>query len=153
MDLLRRYYEEMWNTWHFDLASELLTEDFRLRGSFGVEIVGPEAFKDYMRLVQSAFPDFHNRIERSISTPDEEVAQLTYTGTHRGEFLGIPATGRRIAYPGIAIFNRLGGKFSAGYVVGDRILLTEAILGPGFWRAQSKHLRTQPHHNNLGQWR
>lgn len=137
MDLLTRYYEEMWNAWNFDLASELLTDDFRFRGSFGVEIVGPEAFKGYMRLVQSAFPDFHNRIERSISTQDEMVAQLTYSGTHRGEFLSIPGTGRRIAYPGIAIFTRSGNKFSAGYVVGDRVVLMEAILGPRFWRVQS----------------
>ena len=83
MDLLKRYYEEMWNNWNFDLASELLTDDFRFRGSFSVDVVGREAFKDYMRLVQSAFPDFHNKIERSISTPGEVVAQLSYSGTHR----------------------------------------------------------------------
>jgi len=137
VDLLKRYYEEMWNNWNFDLASELLTDDFRFRGSFSVDVVGREAFKDYMRLVQSAFPDFHNKIERSISTPGEVVAQLSYSGTHKGEFLGIPGTGRRIAYPGIAIFNRSGDKFSAGYVVGDRVLLMEAILGPRFWLIRS----------------
>jgi steroid delta-isomerase-like uncharacterized protein len=140
MDLLRRYYEEMWNAWNFDLASELLTSDFRFRGSFGVEIVGTEAFKGYMRLVQSAFPDFHNRIERSLNTPNEVVAQLTYSGTHKGDFLGIPGTGRRVTYPGIAIFNRKGPKFSAGYVVGDRAVLIEAILGRRFWRAHSEPL-------------
>lgn len=137
MDLLRRYYEEMWNTWNFNLATELLSDDFRFRGSFGVEVVGPEAFKGYMRLVQSAFPDFHNRIDGSLTTPDKVVAQLTYSGTHKGEFLGIPGTGRRIAYPGIAIFDRNGNKFSSGYVVGDRVPLLEAILGPRFWQVRS----------------
>jgi len=137
MDLLNRYYEEMWNPWQFDLAHELLTDDFRFRGSFGVEIVGPEAFKHYMRLVQSAFPDFHNRVDRSISTPRQVVAQLTYSGTHQGEFLGIPGTGRRVTYPGIAIFDRRDQRFAAGYVVGDRAALMEAILGPRFWVVQS----------------
>jgi steroid delta-isomerase-like uncharacterized protein len=137
MDLLNRYYEEMGNMWNFDLATELLSDDFRFRGSLGVEVVGPEAFKGYMRFVQSAFPDFHNRIDRSLTTPERVVAQLTYSGTHKGEFLGIPATGRRIAYPGIAIFDRTGDKFSAGYVVGDRVLLLEAILGPRFWQVRS----------------
>jgi len=105
MDLLNRYYKELWNAWNFDLASEVLTTDFRFRGSFGMEVVGLEAFKGYMRLVQSAFPDFHNRIDRSLTTPDKVVAQLTYSGTHKGEFLGIPGTDGRIAYPGIAIFD------------------------------------------------
>lgn len=137
MDLLRRYYEEMWNTWNFDLASELLTDDFRFRGSFGVEIVGQQGFKDYMHLVQSAFPDFHNRIDRSLCTSNEVVAQLTYSGTQKGTVLGIPATGRQVAYPGIAIFNRQDGRFSQGHVVGDRVVLLEAILGPRFWLVRS----------------
>jgi steroid delta-isomerase-like uncharacterized protein len=135
MDLLKRYYEEMWNTWNFALASELLTRDFRFRGSFGVEVIGLQAFEGYMRQVQLAFPDFHNEIERSISTRHEVVAQLIYSGTHKGVFLGIPPTNRRVTYPGIAIFNRVDGRFSEGYVVGDRVLLMEKILGPGFWRA------------------
>jgi steroid delta-isomerase-like uncharacterized protein len=134
MKLLQRYYEKMWNAWNFDLADELLTDDFRFRGSFGVEIRGVDAFKEYMRLVQSAFPDFHNRIEHTVSTPGQVVARLTYTGTHKGSFLGIPATGRRVTYPGIAIFERRGSRFSKGYVVGDRLLLMEAILGQEFWR-------------------
>ncbi len=144
MDLLRRYYEEMWNAWNFDLAGELLTADFRFRGSFGVEIAGVDKFRDYMRLVQSAFPDFHNRVERSVSTASEVVAQLIYTGTHQGEFLGIPGTGRRISYPGIAIFTRRENRFCSGYVVGDRLLLMEAILGPRFWLARATR-RNQGH--------
>jgi steroid delta-isomerase-like uncharacterized protein len=134
MNLLRRFYEEMWNTWEFDLADELLTDDFRFRGSFGLEICGIDAFKDYMRLVQSAFPDFHNKIEHAVSSAGEVVARLTYTGTHNGSFLGILATGRRVSYPGIAIFERNGSRLSKGYVVGDRLQLMEAILGQEFWR-------------------
>jgi steroid delta-isomerase-like uncharacterized protein len=134
MNLVQRYFEDMWNAWKFDLADELLTDDFRFRGSFGLEIRGVDAFKDYMRLVQSAFPDFHNKIEHTVSSAGEVVARLTYTGTHKGTFFGILATGRRVSYPGIAIFERDGSRLSKGYVVGDRLLLMEAILGQEFWR-------------------
>jgi steroid delta-isomerase-like uncharacterized protein len=134
MKLLQRYYEEMWNAWNFGLADELLTNDFRFRGSFGLEVRGVDAFKDYMRLVQSAFPDFHNTIEDTVSCASQVVARLTYSGTHHGSFLGIPATGRQVTYPGIAIFEQNGSRLSKGYAVGDRLLLMEGILGQEFWR-------------------
>jgi steroid delta-isomerase-like uncharacterized protein len=134
MKLVQRYYEEMWNAWNFGLADELLTDDFCFRGSFGLEVRGVDAFKDYMRLVQSAFPDFYNKIEHTFSCASQVVARLTYTGTHNGGFLGVAATRRRVTYPGIAIFERKGSRLSKGYVVGDRLLLMEAILGQEFWR-------------------
>jgi ribosomal protein S18 acetylase RimI-like enzyme/predicted ester cyclase len=133
MDLLKRYYEEMWNQWRFELVDELLTDDFVFRGSLGKEIHGREAFKDYMRLVQSAFPDFHNHVEQSLSSTPFFIARLTYSGTHAGVLLEISPTQKRISYPGIAIFRAAGGQFKEGYVVGDRLTLLEQIVGQTFW--------------------
>lgn len=133
IDLLKRYYEEMWNRWQFALADELLTADFVFRGSLGKEIRGREAFKDYMRLVQSAFSDFHNEVEQSFSVVPFLIARLRYTGTHDGTLLDIQATQKRVTYPGIAIFRVRGERLVEGHVVGDRLTLLEQIMGPGFW--------------------
>ena len=135
MDLIRRYYDEMWNQWDFQLADELLAADFAFRGSLGKEIQGREEFKHYMRMVQSAFSDFHNEIEQVISSPPHVCVRLTYSGTHDGVLLGIPPTHRRITYPGIAIFQADGQRLAKGYVVGDRLTLLQQILGEGFWSA------------------
>ena len=102
--LVRRYYEEMWNRWDFALADELIAEGITFRGSLGVSVSGREGFKEYMRGVRRAFPDFHNHVEDLIAEDDRVVARLTYTGTHRGELFGIGPTGRRISYAGVAIF-------------------------------------------------
>src|SRR5258705_13908829 len=93
--LVRRYYEEMWNHWDFALADELIDEGVGFRGSLGVSVQGRERFKEYMRTVRRAFPDFHNHVEEQIAEDERVVARLTYTGTHRGELFGIGATGRR----------------------------------------------------------
>lgn len=133
MDLILRYYNEMWNQWDFELAHELLAPDFVFRGSLGQEVRGREAFQDYMRTVRKAFSDFHNKMEQIFECGTHVVVKLTYTGTHDGALLGIPASNRRIAYPGIAIFRTDGHWLVEGYVVGDRLALFEHILGKGFW--------------------
>jgi len=137
MDLLNKYYEDIWNQWRFELADELLTDDFSFRGSLGKEIRGREAFKDYMRLAHDAFSDFHNQIERSLCSHPFVMAQLRYTGTHDGVLLEIPPTWKRISYPGVAIFRIAGERLTEGYVVGDRLTLLEQIVGAQFWLSHS----------------
>jgi steroid delta-isomerase-like uncharacterized protein len=117
--LVGRYYEELWNLWDFALADEILGEGLDFRGSLGVSVKGRAEFKDYMRTVRRAFPDFHNRVEELIAEGDRVVARLTYTGTHQGELLGIGATGRRVSYAGVAIFRIAEGCIVEGWVLGD----------------------------------
>src|SRR4029077_11246869 len=90
--LIRRYYDELWNRWDFALVDALIAEDFVFRGSLGVSVRGREGFRDYMRTVRRAFPDFHNQIEEMIAEGDRVVARLTYTGTHQGELFGVAPT-------------------------------------------------------------
>ena len=117
--LIRRYYLELWNAWSFSLAEELVSPDIDFRGSLGIAVRGLEGFKGYMNRVRSAFPDFHNTIEDLIAEGNTVVARLTYTATHRGELFGIEPTGRRVAYPGVAVFTISEGKIRAGWALGD----------------------------------
>jgi steroid delta-isomerase-like uncharacterized protein len=117
--LVRRYYEDMWNRWDFGLADELLGEAIEFRGSLGISVQGREGFREYMRSVRRAFPDFHNHIEDLIAEGDQVVARLTYTGTHHGEVFGIHRTGRQVSYAGVAIFRIAEGRITRGWVLGD----------------------------------
>ena len=118
-ELIRRFYEDLWNPFDKSRIPELLTEDLRFRGSLGDEKAGHPGFAEYMDLVRTAFPDFTNQIEEIISEGDRAFARLTYRGTHRGEVLGITATNRRIEYAGAAVFGFRGGKISEVWVLGD----------------------------------
>jgi steroid delta-isomerase-like uncharacterized protein len=118
-DLVRRYYDALWNRWDFALADELITESVIFRGSMGISVQGRDGFKAYMRVVRAAFPDFHNRIEELVAENDRVAARLTYTGTHQGEVLGIAPTGRRVSYAGVALFRVIEGRIAEGWVLGD----------------------------------
>lgn len=119
MELVRRFYEDMWN--HFDksLFPELLHRDIRFRGSLGHEKQGYEGLGQYVDLIQAAFPDFHNRIIETISEGAKVFARLLYSGTHKSEILGIPPTGKRFAYPGAAVFTISSNRIADVWVLGD----------------------------------
>lgn len=118
-DLVRRYYEALWNRWDFALADELIGESIIFRGSLGISVQGRESFKKYMRAVRAAFPDFHNHIEELIAENDRVAARVTYTGTHHGEVLGIAPMGRQVTYAGVALFRVVDNRIAEGWVLGD----------------------------------
>lgn len=126
-DLIRRYYDEMWNPWNFAKAGELLASEIIFRGSLGTATRGRDAFCGYMRKVQSAFPDFHNTIEEIVAENDRVAARLTYRGTHRGEIFGLAPTGRAITYAGAAFFRLAKGKVAEGWVLGDLVRLLRQL--------------------------
>src|SRR5262249_39446424 len=97
----------------------------------GVSVQGRDGFRDYMRTVRRAFPDFHNQVEEIIAEGDRVVARLTYTGTHQGELFGVAATGRKVSYAGVAIFRIAGAAIAEGWVLGDLHGLIQQLAPDG----------------------
>ena len=72
--------------------------------------VGPELYKGRVAQLIRALPDLHFTIEDMICEGDKVVACWTISGTHQGEFLEIPATGKKITLEGITIHHVRNGK-------------------------------------------
>jgi steroid delta-isomerase-like uncharacterized protein len=117
--LIERFYHEMWNRFDQTLIPLLLTEDLEFRGSLGQAKHGHAGFAEYMNFIARTFPDFTNEIEETISEDDKAFARLKYSGTHRGELLGIAPTEKRIQYNGAAVFKFREDKISEVWVLGD----------------------------------
>lgn len=133
-ELIRRYYEDLWNAWNLGVADEIISPEIEFRGSLAVTVNGLAGFKNYVALVRHAFPDFHNTIEELIAEGDRVAARLAYRGTHRGELFGLAPTGREVNYAGAAIFRIHRGKIVNGWVLGDTASLMRqlgAALGHG----------------------
>lgn len=118
-NLIRRFFDELWNSWNFAKADELLAPDITFQGTLGSQIKGRDAFRAYMRKVQAAFPDFHNTILEMMAENDRVVARTFYRGTHRGEIFGVAPTGKAISYAGAAFFRIADGQMIEGWVLGD----------------------------------
>jgi predicted ester cyclase len=82
-----------------------------------------EGWKNLMFMYRTAFPDLHLQIEHLIAEGNLVVIHFTGSGTHLGDLMGNPPTGRKIAVPGIAILQIENGKILARWEVLDSMIM------------------------------
>ena len=71
---------------------------------------GSEGLKDALTMFRGAFPDLQVTIEDMIAEGEKVVVRVTMRGTHQGEFMGIPATNKKIEIGEMHIVRFAGGK-------------------------------------------
>ena len=71
---------------------------------------GLDGVKLFVTTFRTAFPDFNYTIEDQIAEGDKVVTRVTWNGTHKGPFMGIPPTGKIISVTGIDITRWSNGK-------------------------------------------
>jgi steroid delta-isomerase-like uncharacterized protein len=118
-DLVRRFYDDVWNKANERAARDILAPDFRFRASLGPELRGPDGFIVYLRSVHAALENFTCTIEDLIETSDRAAARMNFHGKHRAKFFGFAATGRDITWSGAAFFKTSGGMITELWVLGD----------------------------------
>lgn len=127
MDLMRKIYEVI-ASGDADRADELLAEDLiehedQPPGS----PQGREGFKDFVRRINAGFPDLECHIEDMTADGDKVWARARLTGTHQGEFMGVPATGNRVEFEVIDIGRFEDGKGVEHWGVSDAMALMAQI--------------------------
>lgn len=102
---LLRFYEEVINQGNVAVVDELMTSDFVHHGeTLFPRIEGREAIKAGVGGVINAYPDGHTTVEDVVAAGDVVVCRLSWRGTHRGMFMGIPPTGRVSTWRGISTY-------------------------------------------------
>ena len=109
-DFYRRYIERC-NERRWDELGAYAAENVQVNGA----LQGLDSYTAGLRAVIEAFPDFHWEIQELVVEADVLAARLTNAGTHRGTFLGVPATGRRIATTELAMYHLDNGKITASW--------------------------------------
>lgn len=124
---VRQLWAAMWQTARHPLLKSLLADTVSFRGSLGIVTEGVDGVLAYVGQVRTAFPDFSCDVEELVAEENRVVARLRFTGTHRGEIFGVPATGRKVEYPGIAIMDFAVGRINRVWVVGDTLGLARQL--------------------------
>jgi predicted ester cyclase len=109
--LVRRFYQEAVNSANPEAIDQFIVPtvvDHEL-GLSGTPD-GAEAWKADLRSFLEGFPDLTFAVDWMVSDRDMVVARVTITGTHRGEWVGINPTGKRVAFTATEAFRISGGK-------------------------------------------
>jgi steroid delta-isomerase-like uncharacterized protein len=73
---------------------------------------GREGLRAMNGMVRAALPDWHSELELLVAEGDHVVERFTASGTHRGELLGVPGTGKTLVLPGINIYRLEGDRIA-----------------------------------------
>ena len=124
----RRVAEEVFNGHNVDLADELYAPDYVLHDpSLPEDLHGPEGIKRYVAMTLGAFPDIRVAVEDQVAEGDKVVSRWTATGTHTGDLMGIPPTGRRVEISGVTINRFSGGKIAEDWYQSDDLGMMQQL--------------------------
>jgi predicted ester cyclase len=109
--LIRRLWDEVWNQGHLATLDEIISPTIVDHSPMIPNLSsGSEGYKQFIVATRTAFPDFWLTIEDLITEGDRVAVRSRFGGTHQGELLGIPPTGKQITGTGIYIFRIAGEK-------------------------------------------
>lgn len=91
------------------------------------ELNAVERARLVFRQLFAAFPDLHVTIQQQVAEGDKVVTYKTFHGTHQGEFMGVPPTGRTIEFAVIDILRLEQGKVVEHWAVQDRLALMQQV--------------------------
>ncbi len=119
--IIRRFVEEVLNRGNIEATGQFFWEDVVEQVPFPGQGPGLEGLKYVLRGMRVGFPDMHWSVEEQIAEGDKVLTRFEWTGTHRGEFLGVPATGRPVKVWGTVIDRLQGGKIKETRILLDAL--------------------------------
>lgn len=126
--VMQRIYEELWNKGNFDVVGELVSPDYT--GYLPTPPDAPSGRDGLVWLIQtyrSAFPDIHVHVKEQIAEGDRVFTRITFHGTHKGQFMHIPPTGKSIKMEAFVLTRFENGLNVEGRVGMDRLALMQQL--------------------------
>jgi steroid delta-isomerase-like uncharacterized protein len=127
VQLMRRFYDEVLGGGNLDLVDELTTDDFVDHEEFPGQPAGKEGVKYFVNAMRDAFPDIKAEVGLTLESGDLAAAHVTLRGSHKGEFMGVPATETAVEIETIDIIRVEDGKCAEHWGVTDNMTLMQQI--------------------------
>jgi steroid delta-isomerase-like uncharacterized protein len=117
----RLMIDGVFNQGNLDLVDELVAPDAIDHSGMPGRPEGPEGVKWAARMFRTAFPDLRFTVEDQVAEGDRLHNRFTVSGTHQGEFMGIPATGKPVFVTGMDMIRVRDGRMVEHWVQMDML--------------------------------
>ena len=112
---------------NLDAMDEFVARDVRDHNPDPGQGPGLEGLKRWFLSLRDSFPDLHVTVEDMIGEGDKVVTRSTFRGTHRGDFQGMPASGKQIAVEVIDILRLENGKIVERWGQSDQLGMMQQL--------------------------
>jgi steroid delta-isomerase-like uncharacterized protein len=117
--IVRGFVDEVITNGNIEAAAHYVWEDVVEQVPLPGQGPGLDGLKDILRAMRSGFPDIVFSIQEQVAERDKVASRFEWTGTHNGEFLGIPATGRPVRVWGVVIDRLEDGRIKDTRIIMD----------------------------------
>jgi steroid delta-isomerase-like uncharacterized protein len=122
-----RFIEEVLNGANFSVAANYLAPDVKTHNGFPDQAPGLDGFVAALKAFHGAFPDLRANLTHTVAEGDMVVGRFEVTGTHRGTFLGLPGSGRKVHYEEIALVRMADGKIAEHWAIADALAILQQL--------------------------
>jgi steroid delta-isomerase-like uncharacterized protein len=120
--LVRQYLDQIVSEGNLSKAEEFLSPELVFTSPYTPEpIHGLEGFKQMIAMLHTAFPDLQIREEQMIAEDRTVAARWVASGTHLGNFMNLPPSGKRFEITGMSFYRLEDGKIVEGWVNDDSL--------------------------------
>ena len=132
-EVIRRYFEEVWNNGDLAVLDTIIAPEYVNHSpSSPNPAPGPGGLKPIVAAMRAAFPDLHYTIDDQVYDGEKAAIRCTVTGTHAGDFFGIPPTSRSFRVSQLQIERFQNGQIVEHWRLTDELaLLRQLGLAPG----------------------
>lgn len=125
--LARRWMDEVWCKGNLDAIDELIATNFVFNWAPPGVTSDREGYKQTVTMQFTGFPDLHCTIDDLVAEGDKVVIRWTGNSTHKGEFMGIAPTGKKMKMTGISIIRIVGGKIAEEWTEMDQLGIMQQL--------------------------
>ncbi len=123
----KRFYAEVANKGNLDVVDEIMAANFVEHEAFPGLSADRAGVKGFFAMMRKAFPDLNFTVDFYMADGDKVAAYLTMSGTHKGEFMGMAGTGKKINVRVIDIVRFENGKAVEHWGVSDAMAMMEQL--------------------------
>jgi steroid delta-isomerase-like uncharacterized protein len=119
--LARLVTEEVWNKGNIEVAEEIFAADVVRNDANWPQVRGIEMYKQTLMTARTAFPNWSESIHDMVSEGDKVACRVTISGTHTGDLLGNPPTGKHFELPCLVIYRVAGNQIAELWSIWDAL--------------------------------
>ncbi len=110
--LIRDFWDELWNKGNLDIVDKVYAPDYVGHDHFSPQPITLQGRKEMVAMNRKAFPDIRTTVDDQIAEGDFVVSRWSARGTHKGDLMGIPPSGKAVTLRGITTIRFVGGKIA-----------------------------------------
>ena len=123
---LARKFFRMFEAGDPGIADEIVAADYYNHDAPD-QTIGSEGVKAAVTMFKKALPDAQHKIAFQLAEGDKVVSRYTWSGTHQGEYFGIPATGKQVKWTITTTFRIADGKIRESWINYDRLAIMQQL--------------------------